>query len=71
MNIDNNPVHKVIKSQPIHGKFGHKKLMYLENLEKIAVLDIEKWFLEHKYNPKYKYCRDRLRNEFTDLYVDN
>lgn len=45
----------------------------IEQLEDIikqwyAVKIISDWFLECKYNPKYKYCKDRLQNEFDDLY---
>ena len=29
---------------------------------------IENWFLDCKYNPKYKYCRKRLMKEYDDLY---
>lgn len=31
---------------------------------------IGEWYLEHKYNPKYKFCRDRLAREFNELYND-
>jgi len=33
-----------------------------------AVRIISNWFIECKYNPKYKYCRERLQDEFDDLY---
>ena len=26
------------------------------------------WFLDCKYNPKYKYCKDRLNEEYDSLY---
>ena len=29
---------------------------------------IKKWFLDCKYNPKYKYCRDRLEKEYDNMY---
>ena len=35
---------------------------------KKAVETISDWFLDCKYNPKYKYCKDRLDNEFKNLY---
>lgn len=44
-----------------------KRYLYHKKV-KPYVLIIENWFLECKYNPKYKYCRDRLRNEFKELY---
>ena len=31
---------------------------------------IEVWFLDCKYNPKYKYCRDRLQKEYNDMFED-
>lgn len=37
---------------------------------KKACNTIGEWFLDCKYNPKYKYCRDRLEAEFNDLYED-
>ena len=32
---------------------------------------IGEWFLECKYNPKYKYCKDRLIKEYEELYGDD
>lgn len=29
---------------------------------------IGEWFLDCKYNPKYKYCRDRLKKEYNNIY---
>jgi hypothetical protein len=31
---------------------------------------IGNWFLDCKYNPKYKYCIDRLQKEYRELYED-
>ncbi len=45
---------KSIKSQ-------HKTL-------KKYVLKIENWYLECKYNPEYKYCQNRLKLEFEEMY---
>jgi len=36
----------------------------LDKKERDAVNKISNWFLECKYNPQYKYCRDRLDNEY-------
>lgn len=36
--------------------------------EKKFVRKIEDWFLDCKYNPIYKYCRDRLKKEHKELY---
>jgi hypothetical protein len=30
---------------------------------------ISEWFLECKYNPKYKYCKDRLNDEYDILFT--
>lgn len=38
--------------------------------EKLFVAKIEKWFIDCKYNPEYKYCRDRLAKEYKELYDD-
>ncbi len=35
-----------------------------------AVKKIELWFLEHKYNPKYKYCRKKVIESYNDLYEE-
>ena len=35
------------------------------------VRKIENWFLECKYNPKYKFCRKRLILEYEELYEIN
>ena len=34
--------------------------------ENKAVLKISNWFLECKYNPKYKYCKDRINKLYDD-----
>jgi len=31
---------------------------------------IKKWFLKCKYNPKYKYCRDKLEAQYKEMYVE-
>ena len=33
-----------------------------------AVEAIENWYLECKYNPKYKYCQKRVMNEYNEFY---
>jgi len=38
--------------------------------EKKAVDIISEWFMDCKYNPKYKFCRKRLNKEFDELYED-
>lgn len=61
--IDNNPICSVIDIN-CNGSLGN----YI--LYKKAVDIIENMFLEAKYNPKYKYCRDRLETEFNDIYTN-
>jgi len=38
--------------------------------ETIFANKIRNWFLEHKYNPKKQYCKNRLLKEYKDLYSD-
>jgi len=47
--------------------------IYIEwnnNRYKKFVRKIENWFLECKYNPKYKYCQKRLKLEFDEMYEE-
>ena len=37
-----------------------------EDLEKEAIYKIENQYLESKYNPKFKMCRDRLNKEYDE-----
>ena len=37
------------------------------NIHKIFANKLSVWFLECKYNPLYKYCRDRVNNEYDSL----
>jgi len=50
------------------------KLDYPKIIKKDAVKFISKIFLECKYNPEYKYCRDRMNNlydiEYDEDYVE-
>ena len=41
---------------------------YWRTYFKDRVVKIEYWFLDCKYNPKYKYCRNRLEKEYEDIY---
>ena len=42
--------------------------------KKVASLKIANWFLKCKYNPNFKYCRDRMEDlynkEFDEDYVE-
>jgi hypothetical protein len=39
------------------------------NMKRKFINKIENWFLDCKYNPKYKYCRIRLMKEYEELYT--
>lgn len=41
-----------------------------EFYQKRNVKKIEKWYLNCKYDPKYKKCRERLEREYDDMYID-
>ena len=45
-----------------------KYFEYEINMKKKFTNKIEIWFLDCKYNPKYKYCRKRLMKEYNELY---
>ena len=63
---DNNPVYYAID------KCHHDLQKYMDwqiKWQRLFVRKIEDWYLECKYNPKYKFCRDRLTNEFNELYT--
>ena len=59
---DNNPVYDYIQD-----KCGGKMEIYYK-INKIFANKIGFWFLECKYNPKYKYCRDRVDKEYDKLF---
>ena len=64
---DSNPVSMLIKNNfngNIEDYFKWKTKCY-----KIYADKISWWFLECKYNPKYKYCRDRLENEYEEALI--
>ena len=42
---------------------------YLPHIIK-SVNTISDWFLECKYNPKYKYCRDKQYQDLLDIYEE-
>lgn len=64
INYDNNPLVKIIREN-IGSKKKYNKY-YLKYKESAKI--IEDWYLECKYNPSYKYCRDRLNKEYDNLY---
>lgn len=67
--FSNNPIAKEIEKYPGKNRNNRKLKKYLHY--KKAVLKIEPWFLECKYNPIYKYCQKRLQNEFDGLFKEN
>jgi len=42
--------------------------IYLKYIK--VVSKIENWFLECKFNPKYKYCQNRLKREYEEIYTN-
>jgi Leucine-rich repeat (LRR) protein len=62
INYRNNPVYDHIK------KFYNNDIELYHKINKIFVNKIASWFLECKYNPGYKYCRDRVNKEYDNLY---
>ena len=55
---DGNPVYEFI-----HQKCGGKMEIYYK-INKVFSNKIGEWFLECKFNPEYKYCRDRVDKEY-------
>ena len=58
----NNPV-----DDYIHNKCDGKLEIYYK-INQTFANKIGAWFLECKYNPKYKYCRDRVDKEYDKLF---
>lgn len=63
VNYAENPVHSIIETY-----FNDDLTEYYIGIEIVNM--IENWFLECKMNPEYKYCRDRLKKEFEEIYND-
>lgn len=71
--FDNNPVNDMIEKYFKYGKQGwlYELKNYIEfrkKYQKKFVLKIENWFLNCKYNPKFKYCRNMLKKDYDNLY---
>ena len=58
----NNPVYDYIQDKC----GGNLEIYHKEN--KVFANKIGEWFLKCKYNPKYKYCRDRVDKEYDKLF---
>ena len=66
LNYNDNPIYEYIKTY-----FNGETKTYTEyhnNIKRLFVNKIGNWFLDCKYNPKYLYCRNRLMNEYNELY---
>ena len=64
---DNNPIYEFIDTYFYGNKTSYFK--WKTQFKKIYSDKLGKWFLECKYNPKYKYCRDRVNAEYDELFI--
>jgi len=62
LNCGTNPVYDYIEYE-----YGGNLELYF-NQNQVFANKIGAWFLECKYNPKYKYCRDRVDKEYDELF---
>lgn len=65
----NNSIYEYIKKY-----FNNDWTKYREYQYEILVPSANKigeWYIECKYNPKYKKCRERLENEYKQIYDEN
>ena len=60
-----NPIYNFI--QKYHNK-DWKEYIIWKTQYKVPSNIIGSWFLDCKYNPRYKYCKDRLDKEYDSLY---
>lgn len=64
LNFRNNPIYDEIYSlSPIQIYANKRKLELADTANKIG-----QWYLDCKYNPKYKKCREKLEQEYEELY---
>lgn len=56
---------KYYGQKPFDNLFKVQQMIYKKNSDKIGI-----WFLKCKYDPKYKYCRNRLKKEYDEIYDD-
>ena len=61
----NNPIYKFIEK---YHNNDWKEYIKWKTKYKSPSNIIGSWFLDCKYNPKYKYCTDRLNEEYDSLY---
>ena len=62
---NNNPIYELIKKY--HNGDWKEYIKWKKQYKKVSNI-IGSWFLECKYNPKYKYCKARLNKEYNELY---
>jgi Leucine-rich repeat (LRR) protein len=60
--IDKNPVYYYIQD------YCNGSIDIYHNENKVFANKIASWFLECKYNPHYKYCRDRVNSGYDKLF---
>ena len=61
----NNPIYNFI--QKYHNDDWKEYIKWKQKYREPSNI-IGYWFLDCKYNPKYKYCKDRLNKEYESLY---
>jgi hypothetical protein len=66
---DTNPIYDFIDTYFYGNKNSYFKWKY--SYKKKYSDKLADWFLECKYNPKYKYCRDRVNDEYNELVINN
>jgi hypothetical protein len=66
LNYDSNPIYDFINKWFDGDRTKYKKWEF--NCKIKFANKIGEWFLECKYNPKYKYCRNRLDKEYDELF---
>lgn len=74
LNVDNIMTQFDYRFNPVYDEIFYPnplKLYLFKKRVKIRRANmIGEWFLDCKYNPKYKYCSKRLKNEYETLYDD-
>ena len=67
INISNNPVFIKITGGYYY-QYDVNITKIKQFIKKKAVKIIENWYLEIKYDPQYKFCQNRLNNEYNELF---
>lgn len=67
INISNNPVFIEITGGYYY-YYDASLTKIKQFIKKKAVKKIENWYLEIKFNPQYKFCQNRLNNEYNELF---